>query len=113
MIIVGFSNKTSKLLPRLFCKKFKHVAPIVIGNSQITMYQFVRRGEIAKINIGMRDIKILEKHGWKFICVPRTAQVGKNADRAFTCVDMSKRIIGIKNLWVQTPWQLYKKVNAI
>ena len=51
MIIIAFSNKTSKLLPRLFCKKFKHVAPIVIGNSQITMYQFVRRGEIAKINL--------------------------------------------------------------
>lgn len=28
----------------------------------------------------------------------------------FTCVEAVKRVLGIRSFWVQTPWQLYKKI---
>ena len=43
MIIIAFSDKTSKILPRFFCKKFLHVAPILINNDKVCMYQFVSK----------------------------------------------------------------------
>lgn len=29
----------------------------------------------------------------------------------FTCVEAVKRVLGIRTFWVQTPWQLYKKIH--
>ena len=37
MIIIAFSNKTSKIFPRIFCGKLKHVAPIIINNNRMIM----------------------------------------------------------------------------
>ena len=50
MIIIAFSDKTSKILPRFFCKKFLHVAPILINNDNVCMYQFVSKNNIRKVS---------------------------------------------------------------
>ena len=64
MIIIAFSNKTSKKFAQLVCRKFKHVAPIIPDGRFLIMYQFVRPGYVEKIKLGTRDLKILKAHGF-------------------------------------------------
>ena len=113
MIIIGFSNRTSKILPKLLCKNFKHVAIIVPTADTATMMQFVKYNQIVPIIIKLRDIKILEKFGWEFLMLPRKYKDIPPHPRALTCVQFAKHAIGLKNIWIQTPWQLYKKLNSI
>lgn len=111
MIIIAFSNKTSKILPKLICRKYKHVAPIIPDGKGLVMYQFVRRGDVEKIEIQTRDLKILKSHGWDFIYI-HGAKIPHdfNPNNAITCVDLSKRIIGLKKIYIQTPLALYKEL---
>ncbi len=114
MIIIGFTNRTSKILPRIFCRKFRHVAVIVPHQNSYVMYQFVRRMEIAQIPLVMRDIKILKQHGWFFICLPQHVVTKDFARlRAYTCVQMAKKAIGVPGIWVQTPYALYQRLKSL
>ena len=112
MIIIAFAPNTSKLLPRIICRRFKHVAPIYVKQNKLIMYQFISHNNIAQIPLQMRDLKILARHGWCFVCLavsPRKTPI--NNLHAITCVSMVKKIIGIHNIFIQTPYALYKKIN--
>lgn len=112
MIIIAFSNKTSKFIPNILCRKYKHVAPIVPRDNELIMYQFVAPGRIEKIKLHMRDIKILKIHGWDFIYIDGiTPPHDFYPYCAKTCVDLTKRAIGIQNWRIQTPLGLFKELN--
>ena len=109
MIIIAFSENTSKVLPRILCRRFRHCAPIICNRNNLIMYQFVCRNKIEQIALRTRDIAILRAHGWHFIYIPTDIQL--NPDyllHAYSCVDLSKRAIGIKSVFIQTPYALYK-----
>ena len=109
MIIIGFSNKTSRFIPRIFCKKLKHVAPIIKDGTDFIMLQFTRYSYVTQIPIKKRNIDILMAHGWVFVYLADIRpQVCKNA---WTCVQFTKRIIGLKKWWIQTPDELYKELK--
>ncbi len=112
MIIVGFTHQTSKTLPRLLCRNFRHCAPVVPsmmgGEKPFVMYQFVRRGIIAQIPLNMRDMNLLRKYGWQFVHVdtaPCCAQKG------LTCVQFTKRVCGIKSARLQRPDALWRELH--
>lgn len=111
MIIIAFSNKTSKIFPRIFCGKLKHVAPIIINNNRMIMMQFVRPGVIYKIPLKMRDINILAQYGWKFIYLNTEYRCAKRLPYAITCVQFVKKIINLSDWRIQTPCALYKKLR--
>lgn len=108
MIIIAFSDKTSKILPRLICRKFKHVAPIAVHNDKLVMYQFVRRNICVKVHLRMKDIKILNKNGWRFIYLTGDVPPNFNTKNVRTCVELTKRAIGLESRLIQTPNALYK-----
>ena len=111
MIIIAFSNKTSKTVPNILCHRFKHVAPIVPYDDKLIMYQFVTRKRIEKIVLRMRDIRILRTHGWEFIYIDGIVPpYDFNPYDARTCVDLSKRAIGMRKWRIQTPLRLYKEL---
>ena len=110
MVIIAFSNKTSKILPRIFCRCFRHCAPIVRDGSKLVMYQFTSMHNISKIELQNRDIAILRAHGWRFIYLPGDVKNDFPARRAYSCVDLSKQAIGINNIFIQTPNALYKYI---
>lgn len=114
MIIIAFSNKTSKIIPNIVCRKYKHVAPIVPHNDKYIMYQFISPGKIKKIVLRLRDITVLHAYGWDFLYL-ENKDVSYNfaVYHARTCVDFTKRIIGLKNIFIQTPWKLYKTLNSV
>lgn len=110
MMIIAFSTKTSKILPRIFCGRLKHVAPIVIDDDKIVLYQFVQMGKIVQIPIQARDINILAAHGWQFVYLTRTSPQSIDGKRIYTCVHLAKTMIGIKCARIQTPNRLYKEI---
>ena len=72
------------------------------------MYQFVRPGKTKPIYLTARDIRILRKHEWQFIYVPIDAPYEFHPKRAYSCVDLSKRAIGVHARTIQTPYALYR-----
>ena len=109
MIIIAFSENTSKILPRMLCRHFRHCAPIICEKNDLVMYQFITRNNIAKIHLQPRDIAILRAHGWKFVYMsPNAHPSGFGSAPPYSCVDLSKRALGIKSIFIQTPYDLYK-----
>lgn len=107
MIIIAFTNKTSKIIPKIMCRKMKHVAPIFVDKNRLKLIQFVHRGNIKKIQIKWRDIQILKQHGWQFIYL--NTRVNRHIKyNAWTCVQMVKNILNITDKKIQTPYALYK-----
>jgi len=106
---IGFSPRTHKVIAHIFCKKFRHCAPIISARNRCKIYQFTNPHNITIIPIKKRDIKILQSHGWEFIehntkIVPQSAL----NIRALTCVQFTKRFCGIKKISIQTPYALFK-----
>lgn len=107
MVIIAFSEKTSKILPRIICRRFKHCAPIVPAGRYMVLYQFCAPGHVTKIPLNMSGIRRLRANGWQFMYVP--CDPPRNFDQhAFSCVDLSKRALGMRALHVQTPDRLFK-----
>ena len=72
------------------------------------MYQFVCKKQCVKIPLIQRDIKILAKHGWEFFCMECNLPDNFNPTDACTCVQLTKCAVGIKKIYIQTPYALYK-----
>ena len=108
MMIVAFTTKTSKIIPRIWCGKWKHVAPIVIRGDVMTMYQFIKHGDIQPIKLIVRDLSILGQYGWKFIYLNQNPVAKINTRDEYTCVQFTKRVIGIYDWRIQTPGALYR-----
>lgn len=112
MIIVGFTHKTSKIPPRIFCRRFRHCAPIIIDqNGKMIMHQFVGRKNIVPIPLTMRDLRLLRAHGWTFVCIPHAAQHYFTAHHARTCVGFTCRTIDMPWPHPITPDGLYRKLK--
>jgi hypothetical protein len=107
MIIIAFSEKTSKILPRILCRKIKHTAPIAVYHDKLIMHQFITHRVTEKIELNMRDLQLLRRHGWKFIYLTGKIPHDFCNKNAYTCVQLSKSAIGLKNWRIQTPNALY------
>jgi hypothetical protein len=126
---IGFTHKTSKILPRIFCRRFRHCACLTpLGgkcrrkptSGGYIMIHFVRPGKIEMIPLSARDIKILEQHGWVFFNYEVRSmkyEIKPQDDihisyfllhNSITCVALAKKILCIRNPFIQTPYALYK-----
>jgi len=110
MVIIAFAPNSKKILPNIFCKKFKHCAVLVPVARGFNMYQFTAHKNISEIFIRTRDIKILSAYGWRFIYIPHNINPHFNPRASWTCVGMSKKAIGMHAPLIQTPYALYKKL---
>lgn len=117
MIIIAFCTKTSKSLPRIVCKHFKHCAPILSDSrtkKSMVMYQFVKRHKIVPVYLNARDLNILRAHGWVLICITGATpppDLIRNND--YSCVSFTKRVCGVHNILIQTPDALYKHLRRL
>ena len=107
MLYIGFSNYSNKIHAKIFCNTYKHCAPVVVKGDTVIIYQFVHINKIVKIHIQKKDLKILKKHGWKFIKYPAAPEHIQNKT-FLTCVQFTKAMCGIKNINIQTPLALFK-----
>ena len=104
---IAFSKKTHKIYARLFCKRFRHCAPIIKTRTGFILYQFVNRNNIVPLKIKSRDLEILKNHGWIFVPY-KTHKKTTLSTNPITCVQFTKKICHIKNWKIQTPDQLFK-----
>lgn len=111
IIYIGFSTRTHKIFARVFCKKFKHCAPVVIHKNTCEIYQFTNPHEINIIHIQKRDIKILEQYGWKFVKYDIKTVPYISKTHAITCVQFTKKFCGIKQSDIQTPDALLRYIT--
>ena len=109
MVIIAFAPKSSKVLPNIFCKRFKHCAVIVKDKNGFLLYQFISRNHIDIIHIKSRDIRILSTYGWRFVYVPCNLP-HVFPIKTWTCVNLAKYAIGIHAPFIQTPDGLYQKI---
>ena len=114
MIIIAFSTKTSKFLPRLFCKNFRHCAPIIISGRDADapyMLQFTAPGRIYKLNMTGDAVKRLQTFGWKMVYTSGALPMNCNVMRAHSCVDLCKRVLQLRAPLIQTPDALYRRIQ--
>lgn len=111
MIIIAFSDKTSKILPQIICGQLKHCTPIEPKKDYLIMHQFMSCKNITKIKLTMRDIKILQAHGWRFVYYPGNIPHDLDSCCAMTCVQFCKYALGIHDIFIQTPNALYKEIK--
>lgn len=112
MTYIGFSTRSHKILPRIFCRHFKHCAPIIFYKNKYILFQFSNMYKINPIILCARDLKILERYGWKFIVYKQ--QIDLNAamqTKSLTCVQFTKKFCKIKNIKIQTPDALLKYIK--
>ncbi|HNY25620.1 MAG TPA: hypothetical protein PKJ33_03715 [Alphaproteobacteria bacterium] len=114
-MIIGFSEKTSKIIPKIFCKKFRHCAVLIQQKTTGKEQKYLLLNpSIRKIDIFLlksRDLKILENNDWVFIQVKHKQENIStlcHIKYSLTCVGFTKQALGIKNPWILTPDQLYK-----
>lgn len=113
MIYIGFSTKTHKLCAKILCKKYRHVAPILITKNKCIIYQFVRFNKVVLIPIKKRDLTVLQKYGWKFVkCTCKFTPKRAIKSKPINCVQFTKRACGIKNIKIQTPDSLLKYITT-
>lgn len=110
MLYIGFSKQSHKIHAKLFCKNYKHCAPIVIKGNTVVIYQFVRINKIVKITVNKKDLSVLEKYGWKFIAYPIDTEKIPHS-HYLTCVQFTKHMCGIKDIKIQTPFALFEYLN--
>jgi|GEM_PF-676934 len=109
-MIIGFTHKTKKILPRIFCRKFRHCAVILKYNNNYLMLQFISKNKIHLILLKKRDIMILKRNEWVFTNIFINCSSAINYISSFTCVSFAKRILGIHAPFIWTPYQLYKYI---
>jgi hypothetical protein len=110
MVIIAFAPKSSKFLPNIFCKKFKHCAVIVRNGKNFILYQFVSHGHVEKIRLRPQDIKILQQYGWCFVYIP--CDLPQNfPHKNWTCVNMAKCATKMRAPFIQTPDALYRALS--
>ena len=110
-IIIGFTHKTSKIIPRILCRHFRHCAVIVSQKVEVRRqkYIMIQTGFFTHklIILQKRDLKILEQYGWVFIKLSKTSAFCP-LPSALTCVSFAKRMLGIRAPFMLTPDQLYR-----
>jgi hypothetical protein len=119
-ISIGFTKRTGKIMPRIFCRNFRHCAIVIKRGKHYMLMHKVADG-IQILKLSPRDLEILAHNGWEFVnvrckmedgrltaCIHLTSYI---VHLPFTCVSFCKKMLGIKNPFIQTTDQLYKYCN--
>jgi hypothetical protein len=137
-LIIAFTRKTNKRTARIFCRNFRHCCVIFpIGRDALparpnrTAWQAVPANYILVqigcdgvrlIPVGMRELRRMKRQGWEMLKVERgKLKVEMENFQYFnfqlstfnflSCVGFAKRAMGIRDPFIWTPDQLYKKIR--
>lgn len=113
-MLIGFTQKTSLTIPRLFCRNFKHCVVLfpTDNDAGYTLVQVASDG-IRLVPVGPKELQTLRAHGWVFVDVSadylsHTSGRHRSGITLLTCVGFAKRALGIRQRLIWTPDQLYR-----
>lgn len=108
-IIIAFSTRTRKGSARLFCRKFKHCCVIFNTDRGHFLVQVAADG-VRLFPLAARGFRLLEQDGW--VCVRTGIRPTRQFGPQFlSCVGFAKRVIGLRDPFVWTPDQLYRRIS--
>ena len=110
-MIICFTRKTSKILPRIFCRNWRHCAIIQrVGKHYLLFNPALGRLDVFLLT--RRDLGILKSNGWVFIKTKTVSQKHiASCACTLTCVGFVRRATGIGGIFIWTPDQLYRKIK--
>ncbi len=108
------TNQTDLKTLKFFKKGFRHCFIVIHdGAHWISVDPMSNQMEIIVHNVEP-DFDLpswLRTRGHKIIEAPLAQRINKAAPvMLFTCVEACKRILGIRNMLILTPWQLYQHI---
>lgn len=108
------TNQTDLKTLRIFKKGFRHCFIILHdGAHWISVDPLSSQMEVIVHNVEP-DFDLpawLKERGHKVIKAPIAKEINKTAPiMIFTCVEACKRILGVRSMFILTPWQLYKHI---
>ena len=107
---IGFSGKTDLFFLKILKSGFRHCFLFYGDNYQtFVLDPLANRIDISFIPLSVGVVcKIFEDDGVIVLKAVKKYPKLKIGVGVFTCVEMVKRILGISNIFVFTPFQLYK-----
>lgn len=104
ILYIGFSLTSHKLHAHILCRTYKHCAPVIVIHNKAIIYQFINPKNIVPIQIRKQDLERLKSFGWIFIKY-KSNIIQKDILKihAMTCVQFTKQVCHIKNIYIQTP----------
>lgn len=114
-ILVVFSDQTDLWWLKFLRRGFRHCFILIrFADMWISIDALAHKTEVMRIDIPdfVTLKQWLENQGEIVIKYHITPTKFKPCwPSVFSCVESVKRIIGIRNLFILTPWQLYKFIN--
>ena len=117
-IWIVFSGETEISWLRWLLKAgFRHCYALINdGERWITVDPLAHKMEVVVHHHAPVDFDLpnwLEQRGVKVVKVhPRSPEARSCPPSLFTCVEAVKRLVGLRNWGIFTPYQLYKKITA-
>ena len=114
LAIVAFTGQATLAWLRLLRPGFRHCFVLLRARGQWLYYDPMSHFTFASI-IGNYPLPVMMRAfraaGCRLRLIrPRTPPRRAQAWRAYTCVEAVKRVLGLQEPWVLTPWQLYRRI---
>ncbi|MCL2538411.1 MAG: hypothetical protein FWF34_01145 [Alphaproteobacteria bacterium] len=114
-IIIAFTRNTNKKSAQIFCRNFRHCCVLLPSSKKYILVQIGIDG-VRLIPVGAREMNAMKKNGWVFVgannYLPQSMAKKLSPLQLLTCVGFAKRALGIRNPFILTPDQLYKKIKG-
>jgi hypothetical protein len=95
---------------KLFKKDYRHVS-VVIPIGEQYLYINVRHSDMSYIVLDAERIERMHDRAVGHVTIMQVdvnPKIKFRGPMLFTCVELVKRVLGVHNAWVFTPYQLYK-----
>ncbi len=113
--IVVFSGQTDFWWQRLLRPGYRHCGVMIeCGDHWVVLEPLAARLEVRIFTVSSPDALKRALRRRQLLAVETEVQVDAAPalfPGLFTCVEAVKRALGIRAVWVQTPWQLHKNLK--
>ena len=112
-LIIAFTTSTTKLWPRIFCRHFRHCCVLFPETRDRFILVQIGSDGVRAMRVDARGLHRMKKNGWVLVKVKMVKNFGPRflAFNFLSCVGFAKRAIGMRNPFIWTPDQLYKKMR--
>jgi len=114
--LIVFSGETDIRWLRLLKRGFRHCFACVYTHGQWVFYDPLAHMTSLSVCTGMDSVDLefwFRQQGYRVVRTTLQPVRQKKCPPAlFTCVEAVKRLLGIQDLFVLTPWQLFKRLKT-
>jgi len=114
--LIIFSGETDIRWLRILKRGFRHCFACVYTHGQWVFYDPLAHITCLSICDGLDSVDLeywFWQQGCRVVRTSRHPEIRKKAPPAlFTCVEAVKRLLGVRGLFILTPWQLYRHLTT-